>query len=894
MNIFFKMTYKSLTMNKTRTMVTIIGIILSAAMITAVTTLISSLQDFILDYAMHQFGDWHGAFYDVDGSTAESLKSDEKIKTAAFADNIGYADIGSSNEYKPYLFIMGADDLFMETMPVHLTSGELPRTPEEIILPEHLAYNGGVTYKIGDEIRLEIGDRYYRDSRLMQNNPFIPSEKADDNGEKQIIEGEKLAARETRTYTVVGFYERPDFEEYTAPGYTAVTKMDPARVSGSYAVYFKMKNPRDAFEYVSGSAYGGTTNDDVLLYMGFSRYNNFYTVLYSLAAILIGLIMFGSVSLIYNAFAISVSERTRQFGLLTSVGATRRQNRKMVLYEALIVSIIGIPLGILGGILGISITLRLTEDKFYSFINIESVKFDLNVSVESIIAACIIALITVLISAWIPSRRATKVTAIDAIRLSKDITAKPGDVKTSKLTYKLFGLEGMLAKKHFKRSRKKYRATVVSLFMSIVLFISASSFCAYLTDTVSGTFQDTDYDIIYYYSGDYSGVNEEQTDIESLEALYKGLSSLESVTSVSYAFHNGFNCRIPIELYSDKYIKYLGLTHETGTGTGANEFPISIVVYGIGDEVYRQYLRANNLSEQVYMDKQNPRGIAHAIVSRFDPVQQKYIVLPVFKGKTVTINIAKYDEEKWSSLSSEEKEQLIETGGDEEYKVNVPLVLDITDKDLVLGLNTSSKLGVTVMYPLSVFKELFGITNNYDFYFKAKNPSQAYEDINEYLVANGMKNDDHALLNKYEMKKVERNMVTIIKVFSYGFIALISLIAIANVFNTISTNIMLRRREFAMLKSVGMTTRSFNKIMNFECILYGLKSLKWGLPAAFGVTWLIYQSIKSGYTTSFYVPWISVLIAICSVFIVVFATMIYSMRKIKNDNPIDALKNENL
>ncbi|NMB95349.1 MAG: FtsX-like permease family protein, partial [Clostridiaceae bacterium] len=623
MNIFRKVTLKSLAMNKTRTIVTIIGIILSAAMITAVTTLISSLQDYMLDNAIYIEGDWHGAFYDVDEETIEKLEHDNKVESAAVAENIGYAHIGSSNEYKPYLFIMGGDELFMERMPIHLVSGKLPRTPEEIILPEHLAYNGGVLYKTGDTIQLEIGDRYVREHKLMQNNPYLPPDDMEAGSESDINDssngdldggtdnkidseaiGEELIIKETRTYTVVGFYERPAFEGYSAPGYTAITKIDYNRDSGSYAVYFKMNNPKETFDYVDNSGFAGTTNRDVLMYSGYSRFDNFYTVLYSLAAILIGLIMFGSVSLIYNAFAISVSERTRQFGLLASIGATKRQSRKMVMYEALFVSCIGIPLGILSGILGIGITLSLVGDKFSSFYGSDSIVLDLYVTPASIIIACAVALITVLISAWIPSKRAMKVTAIDAIRLSRDISIKSGNVKTSKITYKLFGLEGMIAKKHFKRSRKKYRATIISLFMSIVLFISASSFCTYLTDAVSSTFQDSDYDIIYHYL-----IRKEGTiDLDELRTTYNGLSIAKGVISSSYVLSNYFlDCKSPRKLLSDEYVEYYSLPEEI------TEDAMNVDVYGVGDEVYRQYLKENNLNEEVYMDKDNPRGVAQAV-----------------------------------------------------------------------------------------------------------------------------------------------------------------------------------------------------------------------------------------------------------------------------------------
>ena len=162
---------------------------------------------------------------------------------------------------------------------------------------------------------------------------------------------------------------------------------------------------------------------------------------------------------------------------------------------------------------------------------------------------------------------------------------------------------------------------------------------------------------------------------------------------------------------------------------------------------------------------------------------------------------------------------------------------------------------------------------------------------------NLFKNEDlpkTSFINYAEGVESNRSVIIIIKVFAYGFIILISLIAAANVFNTITTNINLRRRDFAMLKSVGMDDKGMRKMLNFECILYGTKALIYGLPVSVGVTYLIYRSIRRGIDTEFFIPWTAVGIAVLSVFIVVFVTMMFSMNKIKKDNPIDALKNENL
>ncbi|MBQ7134602.1 MAG: ABC transporter permease, partial [Ruminococcus sp.] len=495
MNIFNKVTLQSLKKNRTRTIVTIIGIILSAAMICAVTTFASSIYNYALDNAIYVDGDWHGSAEDIDSKTYERIKDDSKIKSYVYAQQLGYSKIEDcKNENKPYLFLLGASDSFNEMMPVHITSGKYPTSSSEIIIPEHLFENGGVELKIGDTLQLALGVRMLDGYPMSQNNPFYVY---DENNEA-VPSGETLTVKETRSYKIVGFYERPSFENYTAPGYTAITIAD-KQISEkySYNVWFKMNETKDVYSFIEDNKLPGKTNSSVLRYSGVSRYTGFNSMILSLSIIVISLIMLGSISLIYNAFSISVAERTKQFGLLSSVGATKKQLRRMVVSEALMVSAIGIPLGILAGVGGIGITLFFVGNKFEALIGYP-IPLKLSVSVLSLVIAVVIALLTVLISAIVPSKRATKVSAIEAIRQSKDINTKIKKVRTSKLTYKLFGLPGMLANKYYKRSRKKYRATVLSLFMSVILFVSASAFTGALTESVTDSFGNVKYDIYIY------------------------------------------------------------------------------------------------------------------------------------------------------------------------------------------------------------------------------------------------------------------------------------------------------------------------------------------------------------------------------------------------------------
>ena len=174
--------------------------------------------------------------------------------------------------------------------------------------------------------------------------------------------------------------------------------------------------------------------------------------------------------------------------------------------------------------------------------------------------------------------------------------------------------------------------------------------------------------------------------------------------------------------------------------------------------------------------------------------------------------------------------------------------------------------------------------------FTAPNSAKAAQDIQKILQSNQLTTDGLRDLN--DDLDYERRFQGILQVFTYGFITLISLITVANVFNTISTNIHLRRREFAMLESVGMSPKGFKRMMRFECVFYGLKALLFGLPISLLITYAMYSSIMIGVDIGFMLPWTSIGISVLSVFLVVFITMLYATHKIHKENIIDALKTE--
>ena len=903
MSIFSKVTLKTLVKNRVRTIVTVAGILLSAAMITAVTTSVVSFQRYLQGTMTALNGNWHVVFFNVDAEGREDLESDARTQSAAWAQ-VDWALVSESRDgvsgqagatsgdpvsqetdRQSLCVVLGADPTFMERMPVALSQGRLPENSNEIVLSQVML--GGQETALGDTVTLELGERTVGDQVI-------------GFGDGPHLEDETVRVRETRTFTVVGYLEDTRVDQNSGADIVCRTRWDEdsAALQNGWLLLHK---PRDAYQMQLDyrEKYGSVDNRDLLMTLGVTRYSTINTVLYSFAAILIGLIMFGSVSLIYNAFSISVAQRTKQFGLLRSVGATKKQLRSMVFTEALTVSAVGIPLGLLSGILGMSVTFhfigaalgRLLTDAVNDTLG--APVFTLRLTPYALIAAAVIGLVTVLISAWIPSRRAMRVSAVEAIRESQDVRIKPREVKTSPLTYKLFGLEGAIAGKHFKRNRKGYRATVVSLFMSVVLFISASSFCRYLTDTVNGFFNEYDYDISFddsCYKPTFEG---HHLGTENLAALVDAAKKVPNITGVTGFKHVTTTNYLKI---TEDMMPAKSWSHFMGYDSEETAYDHFYYLYGVEDSVYRAYLQKMGLSEAEYMGD-HPKLIISASIQGFNTQTQRMERFDLLRQDLKELELRFDDDAAIQELVASEEyqnmteEEIYEARDDLVYTETYEVGL-ITD-ELPMGLSSSAKGRIVILMPLSEAQRLDD--PNWDaiyMYFTVSHKEKGLSDVISAFNAAGFDVDEYLFSDFYQETATQRSLVTVIRVISTGFITLISLIAALNVFNTISTNILLRRREFAMLRSVGMTNRGFNRMMNFECLLYGAKSLLYGIPAAFGVTYLIYRGVMQGMDTSFYLPWTAVAVAVGSVFLVVFLSMMYSMAGIKRDNPIEAMKNE--
>ena len=858
MNIFNKVTLQSMKKSRTRTIVTVIGVVLSAAMITAVATFGVSLLNYLANGAAQKYGGWHVEFLNVDSSFAQERTLDKGVANTATFENIGYAKLdGGKNPNKPYLFIAGFSKEAFDTLPITLVSGRLPKNSGEILVSMSVEANGGVKFAEGDTLSLAVGSRMNGNKNLGQHAPYISGK-------------ETLVPKAERTYTVVGFCQRPGFEESSAPGYTLITKAD-AQDKADSNLFVTLKNPRGVHAYASSTAgsHSYVFNDNVLRFMGLSDDNMFNTLLYSVGGILVVLIMIGSIFLIYNSFNISLNERTHQFGILSSVGATAKQLRNSVLFEGLCIGAVGIPIGVIVGIGSIRLVISVVAGNFGN-VMYSNVPLTLTVSIPVIVGAAAVSMVTILISAYIPARKAASTPVMESIRQTNEVKVESKAVKTSKLAQRIYGLEGTLALKNFKRNKKRYRSIVLSLVLSVVLFISTSAFVTDLKQFSERAVVFTTYDI---------GLETQDMDDSKMLQLYDKLKIADGVYESSYQALMKYSCAAKASDLSDYYWEYAG-SHSPDETVN-----LPMEIQFLDDSAYLNIIKGLGLPAEEYTG-QNAKMIAVAKMTSYMKANREEVdkIIDMFKSSSMNFTIAP------------------ETNGkpktEQGRNVSIKFVNTVPPDTLPILGNSESKnpFFFRVMVPYSL-KEKFETPDTHVFIkgltFRSKNPTQSAAKMEAMIKGAGIKSK-YTLYNSYKMLDENRNYIFIANVFAYTFIIMISLIAVANVFNTISTNIKLRRRELAMLRSVGMSDRDFKKMINFECAFYGMRALLFGLPIAAISSWLIYKGMVVGGADNidFVFPWGSIGISVFSVFFVVFITMLYAISKIKRENIIDALRDD--
>lgn len=848
MNILNKLTIKNLKLNKKRSLGTIIGIILSVALICAVSNMVSSFRETLIQNAINESGYWHIRLYNVSNDKLKRLKLNKDIDNIYTISEDGYAKLDTiKNEYKPYLKFYGMNKEAFNNLEFKLIKGRFPKDDNEIIISEHLNKNGKANLKIDDEITVNVGDRVTLEDDYVLNdsNPF-------DKG-NEIIKNPN-----TKKYRVVGIIKRPDvsFEPTSAPAYTTITT---STNEDNFSVFISLKNPRDKNSFVellgaknydkvvnmgiNNPRYDYTLNNELLRWEALKFSDSTFSMLLSIAEVVIFIIIFTSIFCIRNSFAISTTEKMRMYGMLSSVGATKKQIKKSVLTEGFILGLIAIPIGIICGIIAVFVLLKIVNLFLGDFLfnNIDGMVF--KVSFIAIIISIILGFVTIYFSAISSAKKASKVSPIDNLRNTNNIKISSKKLKTPKLIKNVFKTGGVLAYKNLKRSKKKYRTTVVSLTVSIFVFISMFTFINEGFKQSSNYYQNYDYNYRITFNNNSS--MDEINEIRNLDSVNASYLVYYAKPSILIDDISKINPKEPLECEYDK-----------------------------NDKCIKKYARLNI----ILLDDSTFKSYVKKVKGNYDYLKDKGILTDMYRF---------YD-----NKSKKEYEDRIYT-----YKSG-----DTIDSKLLNDDNMSIDIGLVSNIMPYGFENVYSnggyivlnnkYFNNIDYY----GADLMIDSLDTEQLTNNILNIDSEL-NYYDMDeeaKAEKSIVIVISIFLYGFICVITLIGVTNIFNTITSNMELRQKEFAMLKSVGMTKKEFNHMINLETLFYSSKSLIYGSILGIIGSYFVHRAFAGKIDTQFVLPYKAILICILFVFIVVYMIMKYSMNKINKQNMIETIRKENI
>lgn len=880
MGLLNRLTIQNLKLNRKRTIVTIVGIILSVALLSAVTSMFFSARESIIDYETSVKGNFHIVFYDVKQEKADELMTGEGVEEAYGMRTLGYAlEPESKNADKPYLAVVAVTKGGFENLGFQLTEGRMPENETEIVIPSHLMTNGRVkSLHVGDTVTLALGKRVADGTVLGQMIPYMGKEEMlDDTLEK--------------TYTIVGIMNRPSsyVEPYSAPGYSCVTvcgdetfdnileneynrmsvfiRFNPeaAKKAGQYiakilgvdpVLYTKVEidgawdDLTDAdWQYFEKMIERVTYQYDVntyLIRLETGLFRDSVTKFLGAAVLVVAVIVvLTSVFCIRNSFAISITEKTKLYGMLASVGATRKQIRKNVFYEAAILGMIGIPLGLISGLLACYVLMHIAD----SIVMDEyGIVLHFSFSWIALAAAVLLGILTIYLSAVGSARRASKVSPIMAIRNSGAVKWDTKKLRTPWIVKRLFGVGGVIAHKNIRRNRKKYRTTVLSIIVSVAVFVALSSFMTLVNDAVKLDFQSTEWNLCCSIEG--SGSGEEQTILDEV-------ASIAAAHSSDCALVRSVDLSITQPVFSQSYQAYLGNYDEEAY----------IVMASIGEENFRKYVQSLGVDADTLQNK--------AVLVNLTP--------------TVSDNGIVYVEEFGYAIGDKVTGTLF--ANDEQGEVPFSVEIGACTVSKPFGLQTQQQAMLIV--PDSIFDAQYRENAMCWVYCLTEDPDALQDEIE-----NAFPDENITMRNQAQSMREMRSFYNLIALFLYGFILVIILIGVTNIFNTVTTNMELRRPEFAMLRSVGMTNSEFHYMVRMESLLYGMRALLIGLPIGVALSYLIYYVlvVRSGEAVviPFRLPVAAMLLATAAVFLLLTCIMQFSVKMIGKQNVVETIRNENI
>ena len=859
MNLYTSLTLRYLKQNKRRTLVTIIGIILATALICGIGNICTSFMDYQMRDQIKTSGSFYATFTDIDKEKASVITKSSGVSEYGYKKNLGSVILDKKNSTS--LDINVFDKNTINSFQITLKKGSYPKNESELIVTQDLLNKWNK--KIGDKITLNLGELIYDDMGMIS----------------------KLKNPQKTTFKIVGTLDKALYNSKFAIAGFDINSVDK---NEKFDVSICTKNPKDIYKtaisigkniglvqkdnpkdesynydeqanlYFKDIEY----NEGLLRLLGASSYSNINITLLLIVGLVASLVIIATIATIYNSFSIAISERKKQFGILNSIGATKSQIMKFVFLEGFLVSIVGIPIGLLSGTVAIDIVFKVIKTFFKTSMFGE---LDLRVVFSPIvlILSTLVILLTIFISALIPAINAAKISPLEAIKNSSNL--KVGKIKSSKLVKKIFKTEGELAYKNLRRNKGKFRITLFSLVISIVIFISFNGFVDMFVEANQINYGSITNDLTLY-----------ENNLLTKEEVQKTIDELKKINGLKdVAIDKGYNLNVHVDekninkdlRESLKQSDYVDMDNSTYNFINSR-------LYTPGD-----FSISNIKLSEGKFDRKTAKAENGVILVRYSYqeslAKKGKVVLSNYKvGDTLNCTITSYDSD----------------GKESEKEVKLK-ILAITD-EILTGNNQYPETSFGVVAYDDLIPSL-GITDDEsssNLYYVATNQEKSTRDEVKKVAE---ENNLSVMDSIDEAQKLEQTM-NVMKIFVYGFIVVISLVSVTNIINTISTNINLRKREFAIIKSIGVTPQGFKKMIYMESILYGILSLLYGIPIGICMNVLMNKILEGVITVQTLIPYKAILICVVAIFIITFIASYIPLKKISKENIIDNIRQESI
>lgn len=856
MKVLNKLSLKNLLLNKKRSVGTLIGIALSVALICAVAGMFIGLQDALVQTTIQSQGNYHIELFNQTDDDIKVLENNRDIEEIEVLTDAGYSEFDMPTEERPYIHLYSYDDeKSFANLTVDLLDGDYPKNSNEILISEELYLLDKDKYNIGKEITLNYGERKTLDGYTMtKENPYN--------------EDEVITNSTEETFTIVGIMDRDyGLDPHGDPGIGCLTVDLENSINNNQSVYIRIKNPASyekTFSEILGTTFTNDSptateeysiNASLLRWQALKFDSSTTTMIYSIMSVLLVIIVGTSIFCIKNSFDISVMEKKKNYGMLASAGATKKQTKKNVITEGLMLGIIGIPVGIIVGYIAVFILTIIVNGVIGDFIT-RNVEMRCIISWLPILVSIILGVVTIYFSSIRAAKKASKVSPIDLIRSNDDVKINKNKLKTPSIIKKVFGIGGVIAYKNLKRSKKKYRTTVISLAVSVFVFISMNTFM-YYTFSVTNT---------YYNNIDYNIM---------VTSSFEDSPKLEDVLKVKGT--DDYTMLYQSSLTTDGYLEIDDLSKLTDFGK--NILEEGLREQGCYDErkdIFDMNCDKKRKMNIIGMDEKSFKEYVDKLGLDYNSVKNKGVLVNNYSyinAEGVRMEKGIYNYKKNDTIKGT-------------YNGS-PLEIDVSEVTNVRpsGLENFWDSGGYLIVSEEEYHDLD--FRPYILTIQADNPTQVTLDIDEELP-------ELSAVNIEENAQAEKSLYLLMAIFLYGFIAVITLIGVTNIFNTITSNLELRQKEFAMLKSVGMTKKEFNRMINLETIFYSIKALIYGVALGSIGSYLVYLATASKLDYGYHFPLTATIISIVAVFVLVYIIMRYSMSKINKQNIIETIRKDNI